>query len=66
MAAGGNDNGGGTVALLCGGGQCFAAVFPVRAEAQVSSFSSLVVQQGEENGEMLRKNDMALAVLVMM
>jgi len=42
VAAGGDDDGEKMVALLCGGGQCFAAIFPVCAAAQVSSFSSLV------------------------
>jgi len=43
VAAGGDDDGGATVALLCCGGKCFAAVFPVCAEAQVSAFSSMVL-----------------------
>jgi len=48
VAAGGDDDGRATVALLCGGGQCFAAVFFVCAEAQVSAFSSMVLQRGKK------------------
>jgi len=48
VAAGGDDDGGVTMALLYSGGQCFAAIFPVCIEVWVFSFSSLVLQQGRK------------------
>ncbi|KAJ6861083.1 hypothetical protein NC651_037227 [Populus alba x Populus x berolinensis] len=45
VAACGDDDGGATVDLLCGGWQCFASVFPVCADALVSAFSSIMVLQ---------------------